>query len=252
MPRYKAIVEYDGTRLAGWQKQAELYTAQEAVESALARFCGSVTPTICAGRTDAGVHALGQVIHFDMEKEWDPFRISEGLNYYLRVDERLPITMQVVIISAEKVADDFSARFSAKRRYYKYRIINRRGHLALDNTRAWCVTEKLDVEAMQAAAKVFIGRHDFTSFRSSECQAKSPVKTLEEMKVERSGEEIIITCHAISFLHHQVRNMVGALKYVGTGKWKVQDIQKALDARDRRAGAVNAPPQGLYFVKVEY
>lgn len=252
MPRYKLTIEYDGTGLAGWQKQPDRYSVQQAVESALANFCGAETPTICAGRTDAGVHAYGQVAHFDLEKDWDMFRVSEGVNFYLRGDARLPVPMQVAIVKVEKVADDFNARFSATRRYYRYRIVNRRGHLALDNMRAWCVPEKMDVAAMQEAANILIGRHDFTSFRSSDCQSKSPVKTLDELKITKEGEEITITCNALSFLHHQVRNMVGSLKYVGTGKWQVSDMQKALDARDRAAAGPTAPAQGLYFVKVDY
>ena len=252
MPRYKLTIEYDGTGLAGWQRQADYYTVQESLETALFKFSGLATPTICAGRTDAGVHALGQVAHFDIEKDWDEFRISEALNYYLRGDERLPVPMQVAVVKAEKVADDFSARFSATRRYYRYRIVNRRGHLGLDNNRAWCVNEKLDAAAMQEAANVLVGKHDFTSFRSTDCQSKNPVKTLDELKIAQNGEEITITCHALSFLHHQVRNMVGSLKLVGNGKWAPQDIQKALDAHDRRAAGPTAPAQGLYFVKVEY
>lgn len=249
---YKLTIEYDGTGLAGWQRQPDFYSVQEALENAVTKISGEKPNVFCAGRTDAGVHALAQVAHFGLEKEWDVFKLFEGINYYIRGDERLPIPMQVAVVKVEKAAEDFHARFNAKRRYYRYRIINRRGHLALDQNRAWCVPEKLDEDKMQEAAKLLLGKHDFTSFRSTDCQSKSPVKTLDFLEVKRNGDEIDISCNAVSFLHHQVRNMVGSLKLVGTGKWQVADIQKALDAKDRRAAGPTAPAQGLYFVKVEY
>jgi tRNA pseudouridine38-40 synthase len=249
---YKITIEYDGTGLAGWQRQPIFYSVQAALENAVEKFCGSRVNVYCAGRTDAGVHALAQVAHFGVEKELDPFRLFEGLNFHLRADPKLPIPNQIAVIKAEKEATDFHARFSAKRRYYHYRIINRRGHLALEQNRAWCVHEKLDVKKMQKAADLLVGLHDFTSFRSTDCQSKNPVKTLDSLQVTRNGDEVDIKCHATSFLHHQVRNIVGSFKLVGTGKWEVADVQKALDARDRRAAGPTAPAQGLYFVKVEY
>jgi tRNA pseudouridine38-40 synthase len=249
---YKITIEYDGTGLAGWQKQPDFYSVQQALEGALEKFSGVKADVFCAGRTDAGVHALGQVAHFGLEKEWDCFRIFEALNFYLRGDARLIIPNQIAVVKVEKAESDFHARFSAKQRYYHYRIINRRGHLALEQNRAWCVHEYLDADKMQEAAKLLLGKHDFTSFRSSDCQSKNPVKTLDVLEVTRNGAEIDVKCNAVSFLHHQVRNIVGTLKLVGTGKWQVEDVQKALDARDRRAAGPTAPAQGLYFVKVDY
>ena len=252
MPRYKITIEYDGTSLAGWQAQKEQYSVQEAIETAIFKSSGERVQVVGSGRTDAGVHALGQVAHFDLAKDWDEFRIKEAVNFHLRDDEKLPVPRQVAILAAEKASDDFHARFSATSRHYVYRIINRREHLALDQNRAWGVPEKLDLDAMQKAAKLLFGLHDFSSFRSSECQSKSPVKTLDEIRYEASGEYILVHVNARSFLHHMVRNLVGTLRLIGNGKWTEADLLKALEAKDRRAGGETAPAQGLYLTRVEY
>jgi tRNA pseudouridine38-40 synthase len=252
MPRYKIIVEYDGTHLAGWQCQSDAYSVQEALETAIKNLSGQQVRVTASGRTDAGVHALGQAAHFDIEKDFPQRNIVDGLNFFLRKDERLPIPHQVAVIASEQVDFDFNARFSAKKRYYRYIITNRRGHLALDGLRKWCIHEPLDAAKMHAAAQLLVGVHDFTSFRSTECQSKSPIKSLDELNVERQGDEVIITTSAKSFLHHQVRNMVGSLRLIGNGKWQESDLLAALAARDRRAAGETAPAHGLYFVKVEY
>ncbi|PIR34736.1 MAG: tRNA pseudouridine(38-40) synthase TruA [Alphaproteobacteria bacterium CG11_big_fil_rev_8_21_14_0_20_44_7] len=252
MPRYKITIEYDGTGLAGWQRQDDVYSVQEAVENAILGFSQETQRVQSAGRTDAGVHAFGQIAHFDLEKDWDEFRVQEALNHHLRKDRKLPIEGQVAILDAKKAAADFDARFSAKKRYYLYRIINRRAHLALERSRAWCVHEELDPEAMHKAAQILLGNHDFTSFRAAECQAKSPVKTLDRLEVKCVNGIIEIRVEALSFLHHMVRNIVGSLRLVGNGKWSVDDLQNALKACDRAAAGETAPAHGLYFVKVDY
>ena len=252
MPRYKITIEYDGTGLAGWQAQPEKYSVQEALEAALHKFCGEQAEVIGAGRTDAGVHAYNMAAHFEVVKELDASKVAEGLNFYLRKDSKLPVPYQISVTGAGLAEADFHARFNAKMRYYEYKIVNRRGHLALDNLRAWAVHEKMDAEKMHDAAQILVGRHDWSSFRSSECQAKDPVKSLAAISVERQGENIIIKCNGISFLHHQVRNIVGTLKYVGIGKWTKDDLQRILAAKDRTKAGPTAPAQGLYFVKVEY
>lgn len=252
MPNYKITVEYDGTGLAGWQIQPNNYSVQEALQNALEQLSGQKADVIGAGRTDAGVHAFGMAANFVINKEFADHKMSEGLNFYLREDKKLPIHQQIAVLGAEVVDDEFNARFSAKKRYYEYKIINRRGHLALDNLRAWAVHEPLDVQKMHNAAQVLVGLHDWSSFRSSICQAKNPVKTLDEISVRREGDAVYIRCSAKSFLHHQVRNIVGTLKYVGIGKWTKDDLQNILTAKDRCAAGPTAPAQGLYFVKVEY
>ncbi|MGE5516552.1 MAG: tRNA pseudouridine(38-40) synthase TruA [Bacteroidota bacterium] len=245
MPRYKLTIEYDGSGYCGWQRQADGPSVQAALEEAVLRLCQSQTLVQCAGRTDAGVHATAQVAHFDAPREYRPDRVRDGLNFHLRPHP-------IAVLSAEAVDDDFHARFSAIGRSYLYRILNRRAVAALDVRRVWWVPVALDVDAMQEGANQLLGHHDFTTFRASECQAKSPMKTLDELTVTRVGEEIHITTAARSFLHHQVRNMVGTLRLVGEGKWSPADVRRALDARDRSAGGPTCPPDGLYLTGVRY
>jgi tRNA pseudouridine38-40 synthase len=245
MPRYKLTVEYDGRPFAGWQIQVNQFTVQGLLTSAIEALSGDKTLVQGAGRTDAGVHARGQVAHVDLSKNWDADTIRDALNAHLRPHP-------VAILSAERVADDFSARTSAIRRHYLYRVINRRADLTIDAGRAWRVARPLDAPAMHAAAQRLIGKHDFTTFRSTECQAKSPVKTLDVLKVERTGEEVYVASTARSFLHNQVRSMVGSLVQVGEGKWSPDDLAKVLEARDRTACGPVAPPDGLYLIKVDY
>jgi tRNA pseudouridine38-40 synthase len=245
MPRYKLTIEYDGTPFVGWQVQDNGASVQGVLAEAVAAFTGERAAVHGAGRTDAGVHALGQVAHVDLAKDWDADTVRDALNAHLRPHP-------VAVLAAEQVADSFEARFSAIKRHYVYRIVNRRPDLALDVNRAWRIPRRLDSEAMHAAAQRLIGKHDFTTFRSTECQAKSPVKTLDRLDVTRDGDEIRVATAARSFLHNQVRSMVGSLVHVGEGKWSAHDLSAALAARDRaRCGQV-APPQGLYLVRVEY
>lgn len=245
MPRYKLTIEYDGTLFAGWQLQADRDTVQGVLQTALRALCGHPVKVAGAGRTDAGVHAMGQVAHVDLEKDWRVDRVRDAVNAHLRPHA-------VAVLSAEKVAAGFDARYSAKKRHYLYRIANRRPDLALDRLRAWRVPRKLDVEAMHDAAQRLVGKHDFTTFRSTECQAKSPVKTLDRFDVSRAAEEVIITISARSFLHNQVRSMVGSLALVGDGKWSAEDLADALASRDRAACGPVAPPEGLYLMRVDY
>ncbi|MBA3516740.1 MAG: tRNA pseudouridine(38-40) synthase TruA [Rhizobiales bacterium] len=245
MPRYKLLIEYDGAPFVGWQRQANGRSVQGAIEAALARLTGEAAILRGAGRTDAGVHALGQVAHLDLLRDWSVEKLRGGLNAHLRPEP-------VAILSAAEVAQLFDARFSAVRRHYRYRIANRRPPLALDRGRAWQVKHVLDHAAMHEAAQALLGTHDFTTFRSAECQSRSPVKTLEKLKVTRQADELVIETSARSFLHNQVRSLVGSLKLVGEGKWRPADVEAALDARDRaRCGPV-APPDGLYLVRVDY
>ncbi|MEI2385353.1 tRNA pseudouridine(38-40) synthase TruA [Breoghania sp. JC706] len=245
MPRYKLTIEYDGTGFVGWQRQENGMSVQQAIEEAIAAFAGEAPGIRGAGRTDAGVHATGQVAHVDLARDWDAEKVREATNAHLRPHA-------VAILSAERVADDFDARFSAVKRHYLYRIIDRRAPLALERHHAWHVRHRLDEGAMHAAAQGFLGKHDFTTFRASQCQAKSPVKTLDAFSVSREGDVISLTCSARSFLHNQVRSMVGTLKLVGEGKWTASDLKDALDAADRtRCGPV-CPPDGLYLTRVDY
>jgi tRNA pseudouridine38-40 synthase len=245
MPRYKLTIEYDGTPFVGWQVQDNGASVQGLITEAIAAFAGERPALQGAGRTDAGVHALGQVAHVDLAKDWDDDTVRDALNFHLR-------PQPIAILAAAHVADDFDARFSAVKRHYLYRISNRRADLALDINRAWRVPRPLDCAAMQSAALRLVGRHDFTTFRAAECQAKSPVKTLDRLDVVRDADEVRITAGARSFLQHQVRSMVGSLVHVGEGKWSAEDLAAALAARDRSACGQVAPPQGLYLVRVEY
>jgi tRNA pseudouridine38-40 synthase len=245
MPRYRLVIEYHGQPFVGWQIQANGPSVQGVLTAAVAAFSGEQVTVYGAGRTDAGVHALGQVAHFDLIRDWRCDRVRDALNAQLRPHP-------IAVLEVETVADSFDARFSAIRRHYVYRIVNRRADLALDRGRAWRVPARLDAAAMHEAAQLLVGRHDFTTFRSAECQAKSPQKTLDRLAVERHGEEIDIAASARSFLHHQVRSMVGSLVCVGTRKWRVDDMAAALAARSRSACGAVAPPEGLYLVKVDY
>jgi tRNA pseudouridine38-40 synthase len=245
MPRYKIIIEYDGAPFAGWQWQNDLPTVQGVMAAAIEAFSGEKTIVQGAGRTDAGVHALGQVAHFDLASERDTDTIRDALNAHLRPHP-------VAVLSAERVAADFDARRSAIRRHYLYRIANRRPDLAIERGRAWRVPRPLDADAMHAAAQRLVGRHDFTTFRSTECQAKSPEKTLDRLDVSRAGDEVHVSAVARSFLHNQVRSMVGSLVQVGDGKWSADDLARTLASRDRAACGPVAPPDGLYLVKVDY
>src|SRR4051794_20704649 len=245
MPRYKLIIEYDGGPFSGWQIQDNGSTVQGALETAVKAICGEEVRVHGAGRTDAGVHALGQVAHCDIAKPFAASRLRDALNAHLRPHP-------VAVIAAEIVPNDFEARFSAIKRHYRYRIANTRANLALDIGRIWRVPRQLDSDAMHAAAQRLLGKHGFTTFRDTECQAKSPEKTLDQLDVVRDGTEISIVTSARSFLHSQVRSMVGSLVWVGEGRWSADDLAAALAARDRAACGPVAPPEGLYLVRVDY
>ena len=245
MPRYRLTLEYDGGSFVGWQRQANGLSIQEALEIAVERFCGEQVTVFGAGRTDAGVHALAQVAHLDLVREAPGDVIRSALNHHLRPH-------RISVLAVAPVSQDFDARLSAIGRVYRYRILNRRAPPVLDRGRVWHVAPPLGVTAMQEGAGHLIGHHDFSTFRDSLCQAKSPVKTLDALDVTGSGEEIHIEARARSFLHHQVRNMVGTLKLVGLGQWRPDDVAWALAARDRRAGGPTAPADGLYLVAVRY
>ncbi len=245
MPRYKLTIEYDGAPFAGWQVQADQKTVQGVLMAAVEAFSGERVQLQGAGRTDAGVHARAQVAHVDLARDWDADTVRDALNAHLRPHP-------VAVLAAEKAAGDFNARTSAVKRHYLYRIVNRRADLALDLGRAWRVPRPLDTAAMHAAAQRLVGKHDFTTFRSTECQAKSPVKTLDRLDVVREGDEVNVLAAARSFLHNQVRSMVGSLVMVGEGKWRADDLARALAARDRAACGQVAPPDGLYLMKVDY
>ena len=245
MTRWRLTVEYDGGPFLGWQKQDQGPTVQGRLEEAIHRMTGELAAVHGAGRTDARVHALAMSAHADIAKSVTVHRLREGLNALVRPD---PIT----VLAVEPVADDWHARFSCTGRRYLYRILDRRAPPALDRGRVWHVPPSLDVEAMAQGAAILVGRHDFTTFRSAQCQSDSPVKTLDRLDVERVGEEIHVRAAARSFLHHQVRSMVGCLGLVGRGQWRADDIAKALEAKDRSALGFNAPPEGLYFVEARY
>jgi tRNA pseudouridine38-40 synthase len=243
--RYRLTIEYDGGPFVGWQRQAEGASVQASLETAIEKLSGERVTVTGAGRTDAGVHALGQVAHFGLVKEFEGGKVRDALNHYLRPD---PVT----VVDAAAVNEEFHARFSAKARHYLFRILNRRAPPALDAGRVWHISPKLDAEAMNAAAQFLIGQHDFTTFRAAECQARSPVKTLDKLIVSRRADEIHIEASARSFLHHQIRSFAGTLKLVGEGKWQPRDVKTALDACDRSACGPVSPPDGLYLVKVDY
>jgi tRNA pseudouridine38-40 synthase len=245
MPRYRLLIEYDGGPFVGWQVQAGGASVQGVITQAVAAFADETVTVHGAGRTDAGVHALGQVAHVDLARDWRADRVRDALNAQLRPHP-------VAVLAVDKVADAFDARFSAKKRHYLYRIVNRRADLALERNRAWRAPRPLDVPAMHDAAQALIGRHDFTTFRAADCQAKSPVKTLDRLDVARAGDEVRVHASARSFLHHQVRSMVGSLVAVGEGKWSATDLAAALAARSRAACGQVAPPEGLYLVGVDY
>ncbi len=245
MTRFRLLVEYDGTGFVGWQRQENGPSIQQAIEDAVFAFSAERVSMIAAGRTDAGVHALGQVVHFDLARETSTDTLRDAVNFHLK-------PQPIAILSVEAVSEDFHARFSATGRCYLYRIVNRRAPLAIERNRAWQVAVALDAPAMHEAAQRLIGKHDFTSFRSSICQAASPVKTLDRLDIEREGDEIRIHAAARSFLHHQVRNMVGTLKLVGEGRWRAQDVSTALESRSRSAAGPTAPAEGLFLAEVSY
>lgn len=245
MPRYKLTIEYDGRPFRGWQIQDHEPTVQGSLERAVKALTGAAIRVHGAGRTDAGVHARGQVAHIDLPKALRADRVRDAMNAHLRPDP-------IGVLHAEEVAADFEARFSAIRRHYLYRIINRRADLALDAGHAWRVPQPLDADAMDTAAKRLLGRHDFTTFRATECQAKSPIKTLDQLDVIREGDHVHIKTSARSFLHNQVRSMVGSLVWVGNGRWSANDLHSALQAKDRTACGPVAPPDGLYLMQVDY
>ncbi len=243
--RYRLTIEYDGTPFCGWQSQREGGAVQDALSAAVKGFCGETASVFGAGRTDTGVHARGQVGHVDLESAPQPDKLMAGLNYHLK-------PQPIAVVAAAYALPTFDARFSAIARHYQYRILCRRAVPALDRERVWFVPQKLQLATMQEAASYFIGEHDFTSFRSVQCQANSPVKTLSHLHVEQSGDEFIITASARSFLHNQVRSLAGALKHVGEGKWAPQEAQAALLARDRAQCPPVAPACGLTFMQVDY
>jgi len=245
MPRYRVTLEYAGEGFVGWQRQENGMSVQQALEEALENLTGEAPRVFAAGRTDAGVHASGQVAHFDLAREWPLKALRDGSNHHLKPHP-------AAVLEAREAPPDFDARFSAIRRRYRYRILNRRSPPVLERGRVWFFAKPLDEAAMQAAADRLTGHHDFTSFRSVQCQAKSPVKTLDRLEVWRMGEEIAIEAEARSFLHNQVRILVGTLARVGEGAWTADDVAAALAARDRAAAGLTAPPQGLCLVEVDY
>lgn len=245
MPRYRLTLEYDGSAYNGYQAQAGVPSVQEAVETAVFAFSGERVRLQAAGRTDTGVHATGQVVHVDLEKDWPERTVANALNAHL-------IEESVVVLDASLAPEGWHARFSATKRRYLYRILNRWAPPALERGRVWHVKKPLDAEAMHDAAQVLVGHHDFTTFRDLACQSKSPIKTLDEARVWREGDEVLLSFVSRSFLHRQVRSMTGTLAEVGVGRWSREDVQAALDARDRRACGPVAPAHGLYLVGVDY
>ncbi len=245
MPRYRLTIEYDGGPFVGWQRQAEGQSVQQCLEEAVQAFCGESVGVRGAGRTDAGVHALAQVAHLDLEKEWPCDTVADALNAHLR-------PQPIAVLDAAIVDEDFDARFSATMRHYRYRIVNRRAPLTVDRGRAWRVGRALDAARMHEAGQSLTGTHDFTTFRAIECQAKSPVKTVSSLVVTRHGPEIVLEVSARSFLHHQVRSFAGSLRLVGEGKWSAGDLKAALEAKDRTQCGPVAPADGLYLVRVDY
>lgn len=245
MTRFRLTVEFDGRPFMGWQRQAHGPSVQQAIEEAVRAVTGETAVLHAAGRTDAGVHALAMTAHVDIEKPIAPFRLMEALNAHLKAHP-------VAILGCETAPDDWHARFSCVGREYHYRIVNRRAPLTLEAGHAWRIAKTLNAAAMHEAAQILVGQHDFTTFRSAHCQAQSPLKTLDRLDVRREGDSVLIEAAARSFLHHQVRSMVGCLALVGQGQWAIDDLSTALAARDRAALGLNAPPDGLYFVRANY
>lgn len=245
MPRYKLTLEYDGGPFMGWQRQDHGPSVQGSLERAATKLNGSPVEVHGAGRTDSGVHALGQVAHLDLDKDLPTDTVRDAINQHLRPEP-------IAVLSCEEVDEDFHARHSATKRHYIYRMIDRRPPLTLDKGKVWRVTQKLDVDVMHAAAQCLVGTHDFSTFRDIQCQAKSPVKTLEKIAVRRVADEVELTCSAISFLHRQVRSITGSLVEIGRGKWAPEDLKAALEARDRAACGPVAPADGLYLERVDY
>lgn len=243
--RFKLTVEYDGRPYAGWQLQDDVATVQGKIEKAVFKLSGEKQRVQGSGRTDSGVHAMGQVAHFDLVKKIEPLRLREALNHHLREEA-------ISILDVEEVDDSFHARFSAKQRYYTYKIVNRRAPLTFRTGLAWHVMRPLDIDAMNEGAKCLVGTHDFTTFRSVQCQSKSPIKTLDTLDITRVGEDVFINTSAKSFLHNQIRGIAGSLMLVGIGKWTIDDLVEALEATDRARLGYNAPPGGLYFNRVDY
>jgi tRNA pseudouridine38-40 synthase len=247
MPRYRLRIEYDGTPYVGWQRQDNGPSVQGAIEAAILSLTGETVSIRGAGRTDSGVHAMGQVAHADLSRSWKDHTLRNALNAHLGMAGE-----RVAILDAAEVPDDFDARFSAKKRHYLYRLISRKAPLALEANRAWFVTKELDHEAMHEAGQMLVGRHDFTTFRAAQCQANSPIRTIDRLEVTRSGDLIEMRVSAQSFLHNQIRSFAGTLKLAGEGKWTADDVRKALEAQDRKACGPVAPPDGLYFIAVDY
>lgn len=245
MHRYKIIIEYNGTDFVGWQRQDNGLSVQEVIENAIAEATKEKVTIYGSGRTDAGVHALGQVAHFDLEKEFDPKKLRLSLNHFIGDNA-------VSILELEEMHNEFHARFDAAKRYYKYVILNREVRSVLHQNLCWHVRHNLDIEAMEKAAKHLEGKHDFSSFRASECQANSPIKTLDRIEIKKDGDFVILYFTAKSFLHHMVRNLVGTLKMVGEGKITPKDVKEILEAKDRTKAGINSPPGGLFFLKVDY
>lgn len=245
MPRYKFTIEYDGKGYVGWQRQDNGISIQQTIEEAIESFCQEKPALYVAGRTDAGVHALGQVAHCDLENQFPAYKIRDAVNFYLR-------KKNIIILDVEEVDDNFNARTSARKRIYLYRILNRRAPPAIRKGKVWHIGPELDIKAMKKGAKHLLGKHDFSSFRASLCQAKSPIKTLDILDIKTKDDEIHITAEARSFLHHMVRNMVGTLHHVGVGKMQPDDVKTILKAKDRTAAGPTAPAHGLYLVRVEY
>jgi tRNA pseudouridine38-40 synthase len=245
MPRYKLVIEYDGTPFAGWQRQINGRSVQQAVEEAIEAFAGRAVRVHCAGRTDAGVHATGQVAHVDLDKDWRTDTVRDATNAHLKGEP-------IAVLAADLVPETFHARTSARKRHYVYRILNRRSPPAIDVRRVWHVPWRLDAGAMQSGAQALLGRHDFTTFRAAECQAQSPIKTLDRLDVTREGDDIRVFASARSFLHHQVRSIAGTLMLVGAGRWSAADVRAALEAKDRARCGPTAPAGGLTLVAVDY
>lgn len=247
MPRYRLRIEYDGTPYVGWQRQDNGPSVQGAIEAAILSLTGETVSIRGAGRTDSGVHAMGQVAHADLSRSWKDHTLRNALNAHLGMARE-----RVAILDAAEVPDDFDARFSAKKRHYLYRIISRKAPLALEANRAWFVARDLDHAAMHEAGQMLVGRHDFTTFRAAQCQANSPIRTIDRLEVTRNGDLIEMRVSAQSFLHNQIRSFAGTLKLAGEGKWTSDDVRTALEARDRKACGPVAPPDGLYFMAVDY